>query len=180
MREQILKEIRRLADANSGQPPGSRTFTSETGIGVKQWHGVYWARWSEAVAEAGLQPNEATEKRPTSEIFEMLALSIRQFKRLPTKMEFRLYRKTHPELPTDRTIDKRFGSGYRFLLAPHEQTRFRRVHVHQRSRAKQAVVHQHRISFNMRPAACTNLTPEVAVPFEPFTHVVIHDPTQPI
>jgi hypothetical protein len=108
MRDQILSEIRRLATANGGQPPGHRLFESETGIRVSAWRGVYWARWNDAVAEAGLEPNTKTIRFDEQFVLGKIAESCRHFGKIPTFMEFRIYRRTHPDFPNDRAIAKRF------------------------------------------------------------------------
>ena len=57
-RQHILEEIKRTAAENNGVPLGKARFSSETGIRSTDWEGKLWARWSEAVLEAGLKPNE--------------------------------------------------------------------------------------------------------------------------
>ena len=99
-----------MALANNGQPPGSRLFERETGIRQKQWQGVYWARWSAAIADAGLLPNLPTEKLPDDAILEKLAIAFHQLGQVASAMELRIYRRTNPDLPTDKTIDRRFGT----------------------------------------------------------------------
>jgi hypothetical protein len=49
----ILQEIKRTTQANGGTPLRKLQFESETGIKRYDWFGVYWARWSDAVREAG-------------------------------------------------------------------------------------------------------------------------------
>ena len=61
----ILREIKRTTQANGGKPLQQIQFESETGIKRYVWFGVYWARWSDALREAGcVQPHVQAENRP--------------------------------------------------------------------------------------------------------------------
>jgi hypothetical protein len=71
-REHILTEIRRITAENSGSPPGKQRFQSETRIREHEW-GRYWARWGDALAEAGFKPNDWTQQLPDDAILEKLA-----------------------------------------------------------------------------------------------------------
>ena len=53
----ILQEIKRTTQANSGTPLRKIQFEAETGIKRYDWFGVYWARWSDALREAGCLPH---------------------------------------------------------------------------------------------------------------------------
>lgn len=108
MREHIINEIKRLAAANEGRPPGSRQFTTQTGIRETGWRGVYWARWGDALKEAGFTPNTKQEALGEQFLFKKLADACRHYQRIPTPMELRLYHRVDPEFPSDRTIAKRF------------------------------------------------------------------------
>lgn len=55
-KQHILNETKRTAEANRGIPLGVKAFRHETGIKISDWHGKYWARWSDAVKEAGFVP----------------------------------------------------------------------------------------------------------------------------
>lgn len=53
----ILAEIKWTAEANGGRALGHREFCNVTGIKEADRSARFWARWGEAVREAGYQPN---------------------------------------------------------------------------------------------------------------------------
>ena len=57
----ILQEIKRTTQANGGIPLRKLQFESETGIKRYDWFGVYWARWSDAIREAGWMQDHIQE-----------------------------------------------------------------------------------------------------------------------
>jgi|SRR5665213_343871 len=109
MREQILIKIRELAKANGGQPPGRRSFTSETGIPESAWFGVYWARWGDALTEAGFTPNLKNEKFDEQFVLAKLAKVCRHYGKVPVPMEMRLYKKIDADFPNYKTFLTSFG-----------------------------------------------------------------------
>lgn len=110
VRELILNEIRRLAAANGGQAPGSIAFTRNTAIAQHQWLGVYWARWGDALIEAGFAPNEWQQRLDSTEVLNAVIQVMRQVGRLPSEKEWQLQRQGQPALPTTRVLRRHFGS----------------------------------------------------------------------
>ncbi|WP_315783648.1 MULTISPECIES: GIY-YIG nuclease family protein [unclassified Bradyrhizobium] len=110
MRARILSEIERLAEANGGQAPGVRAFESATGITEGTWRGLYWARWSDALAEAGYAANKFQGKSEADHILASFVEAARYYKRLPTIMEIRMFRRQREDFPNEKTIHSYFGS----------------------------------------------------------------------
>jgi Meiotically up-regulated gene 113 len=105
----ILDEIRRAAAANGGEPLGAARFEAETGIKVADWCGTYWARWGDALREAGLAPNEFRTAYAKERLLENYAQLARDLGRLPVKAELQMKRRGDPSFPSWNTF-ARFGS----------------------------------------------------------------------
>lgn len=99
-RDFIVAEIRRCADENDGTPLGRARFEAVTGIRESDWSGRFWARWSDAVAEAGFVPNTLQGSYPNSEILEQLATFVRELGRIPTAPELRMRRRQDSAFPS--------------------------------------------------------------------------------
>ena len=122
----IISEIQRTSAANGGKPLGIDRFREETGIDKRHWYGVFWAKWSEAIVEAGFEPNQFGETPLDQEaMLVQIAEYTRELGHIPTKPELRLRKRSHPEFPSGTTIRNRLGTKAKLLdnLADYCQTR---------------------------------------------------------
>lgn len=108
MREHILNEIRRIAKEQGGVPPGRRRFTQATGIDESEWYGVIWARWNDALAEAGFQPNRLQGKLPSDLVLRKYAEVCRHYGHIPSSGELRIYARETPNFLSHNTFHKHF------------------------------------------------------------------------
>jgi hypothetical protein len=69
----ILDEIRRTAKENGGSPLDRARFQQQTGITQADWFGRYWARWGDALREAGFSPNSLRGPHAEELLLERLA-----------------------------------------------------------------------------------------------------------
>jgi hypothetical protein len=112
----ILAEIKRTAQENGGVPLGLDRFSQETGVKYDDWFGKYWARWSDAVKEAGFSPNKfVTEGCGEDVLIEKYAGLVRELGRVPVRGEIGLKRRTDKFFPSDKTFRQRFGSKAQLL-----------------------------------------------------------------
>lgn len=112
-KEHILHEIQRTAEANGRVPLGVRAFLRETGIKEADWKGKHWVRWSDAVREAGFEPNKLRVAYDENLLIEKFISVMREVGRFPVVAELRMKGRTDPSLPDEKTY-KRFGSKQQF------------------------------------------------------------------
>jgi hypothetical protein len=105
----IITEIKRTARMNGGNPLGRDRFQAETGIKTSDWTGKYWARWSDALVEAGYEPNALVGPRDEDDLLESLALFTRELGHFPVDNEIKLKARTEPGFPWHNTF-ARFGN----------------------------------------------------------------------
>jgi hypothetical protein len=105
-KQHILEEIRRTAKANGGVPLGFRRFYSETGIKVSDWRGVYWARWSDAVRAAGLEPNQKKIAYADDLLIEKIILLARELGHFPIFSDLRLKSHDDDGFPSDQAFSR--------------------------------------------------------------------------
>lgn len=109
-RTHIIHEIQRTAQENNGKPLGQRKFTSETGIKLYDWLGVYWANWSDALLEAGLTPNQFQAAFAKAELLDKYAKLALELGHLPASPQLRLKARRDPNFPTHTVFGRRFGT----------------------------------------------------------------------
>lgn len=109
-RADILSEIKRVAGLNGGKAPGSEGFAKLTGIKVSDWRGLYWARWSDALVEAGLGVNEFGKANDAAQMLTAFLDYVSELSRLPTDAEMKLKRRTCEGFPHANVLRERFGS----------------------------------------------------------------------
>lgn len=103
-RSQIIDEIKRIANKNNGIPPGKEKFAKESGIGVYDWYGVFWTRWSDALIEAGYPPNKFNEPYDHNYLLKCLAELTRELGRFPTSGDLRLKARNNDDFPSHNTF----------------------------------------------------------------------------
>jgi hypothetical protein len=107
-RDEILNSIREIAEANGGQPPGRETFKQATGIPPTAWLGVYWARWSDAVLEAGYEAKAFNSRTEEQHLLRSFADAMRHYRKVPTSAELRMFGRGKEGFPAHSTFGSRF------------------------------------------------------------------------
>jgi hypothetical protein len=106
-KEHIVREIRRLTEEADGTPIGQDKFEAVTGIATTVWRGRYWARWTDAVREAGFEPNAfGAKKHDDTELVHILAKLTRELGAFPTSADLRLRRHVGGDIPSHNVFER--------------------------------------------------------------------------
>jgi hypothetical protein len=108
-KEHILSEIKRTAEANGGVPLGRERFFRETGIKDSAWHGTIWVRWSDALREAGFEPNKLQTAYNDDILIEKFIGLARELGHFPVYAEIRMKAHNEDGFPAHNTF-ARLGS----------------------------------------------------------------------
>jgi hypothetical protein len=103
----ILDEIRRTAADNHGELLGARRFSQETGIKQTDWHGSFWARWGDALREAGFAPNQFNKAYAEDDAIQKLILLIRESGRFPVRRELEVKARADEHFPSHNVFASR-------------------------------------------------------------------------
>lgn len=108
-KENILNEIRRTAEENGGVPLGRERFHQVTNVKSSDWYGKIWAKWNDAIIEAGYEPNQMNTAFDDNHLLESFALFVRELGKVPTSPELRMKARNDNNFPSHNTFG-RFGS----------------------------------------------------------------------
>ena len=105
-KQHIINEIKRTAEQNGGVPLGKERFAAETGVQIFDWYGKYWARWGDALIEAGYTPNKLQGAYEEEWVIEKFISFIRELRKYPVSGELRLKAKQDKEFPSHNVFSR--------------------------------------------------------------------------
>lgn len=118
-KEHILREIKRTAEENGSRPLGHMRFASETGISYGDWRGKHWARWGDALREAGFDANQFATAYNDGDLLERIAQLARELGHLPVEPELRMKARGDSDFPSHGAF-RRLGGKAEIVRRLHE------------------------------------------------------------
>src|SRR3990170_2857745 len=99
-KQEILSEIKRIAEKCDGKAPGFQRFAAETGVRKADWYPNLWLRWGDAISEAGCQPNDFNAAYDTNFLITKYIELIRELDHFPIEGQLRIKKKTDKDFPS--------------------------------------------------------------------------------
>lgn len=110
----VITAIRKAAAENGGLPPAEMKFRRATGFPGYTWRGKFWARWSDALSEAGFS-SACRAAKDDDHLLSKLAAAVRHYERIPTVIEMTHYARSHPGFPAQITLIRRFQTKHSMI-----------------------------------------------------------------
>lgn len=107
-KDEIIAQIHRIAKAD-GAPPGRQRFENVTGIKRHEWYGLHWARWGDALEEAGLSSNVLQGQFEKEAILKAYVGLVQKLGRVPSEGDIRLARRSDQSFPSHSTLGNHIG-----------------------------------------------------------------------
>ncbi len=108
-KEFVISEIKRVSES-LGRVPGKQVFEDETGLKSRTFLGRYWVNWTDAVAEAGLSPNQLVQAYPEQHLLRLLAELVRELGHMPSFNELRYAWRNKEGFPHPNAFSRRLGA----------------------------------------------------------------------
>ncbi|MBF0457542.1 MAG: hypothetical protein HQK99_06565 [Nitrospirae bacterium] len=105
-KEEIIREIQRVASENNGKSPGINTFKKLTGISRDDWRGKYWRNWNDALKEADLEENALQKAYDNDSIIRSIILLTRKYNRYPTLADIKLEKRINKSFPGQKPVNR--------------------------------------------------------------------------
>lgn len=98
--DRIIAQLKETAADNGGRPLGARAFHAATNISRNDLWKAGFAKYSDAVKAAGLEPNALTVARNGDEMLAALAEVARNLGRFPVVGDLKVERAKNPSFPS--------------------------------------------------------------------------------
>ena len=105
-KQKILDEIKRTTKENGGVPLGMERFARDLGVKVHEWHGKYWLRWSDALAEAGFEPNKYNIAYSDDFVLAKLAIFVIELGHYPINAELKMKARADRNFPSNNVFGR--------------------------------------------------------------------------
>ena len=105
-KEDILNEIKKVVELNSGKMVGKRKFQSITGIKESDWKGKFWINWSDVVEEAGFKTRTFIKAWDANIMLERLADLVVELDHFPQDAELKMKRNGDKTFPNEKSYRK--------------------------------------------------------------------------
>lgn len=108
-KEEIIRELQKLAKENGGKTPSENVFVENTRVGIYD-RMRYWPNYGELVREAGLTPNKFDKtKYNRDQLCEIFIGFIREKRRWPTRGDLDVKHFNDPTFPHSQTFYRELG-----------------------------------------------------------------------